>query len=265
MKALRNLLTLVLITLFSCEYNSMEEELLTPDTFEKTKIHQSVGQTELSEIGDEPQTVTEEFLYMISFLTTRTLLENEDARNYFKEMMINSGGDHFNIDQLLTIDAEEENAFELEFHNQFGKYNFEMVLDTVDNDSIFPTVIPPQATVHPPEDDFPDITGSVMNAGFSEFVSEISGNNCLELYFPNIQILGPEVSLEDHSTLMRATWHPLNNDSFNSGMELYADGGKYKIIGDEEVEEPVFLIVVRPENTNNCNYGPLDFTQFLSN
>ncbi|SHJ79378.1 hypothetical protein SAMN04488028_1011262 [Reichenbachiella agariperforans] len=244
---------------FSCG-----DQLIDPvlnQTINSPSLEEYTSETELNEISQE-------FMYMTSFLITRSIIDDEPARDYFKEVMITSESDHFDLTDLISVSTNNMNPFQEELYEQFKTYNYEVIYDTtyIEKEEVISIrVVPPVANPDPAEDVFPHLATAQLKCSFLTFLTEAGGNNCLELYFPNIEVLGPAISLEDHSDRIRSTWHPMNNEESNDGMELNEDGGEYLFVDNSVYEDHVFLMVLRPENNSNCNYGNIDFTNYLSN
>jgi len=186
--------------------------------------------------------------------------------------MISSETDHFLLSEILEPNLTDENPFEEEFYRQFQKYNYEIIIDStiVDEETTY-RVVPPEQSMEPDEDlaaflcPNPNLPqNSAITSPYINYKSLLVEENNIDIAFPNIEVLGASVSLEEHVSMMRTTWHPLDNSTSNIGLELYEEGGECLCIDKSTVEEPVFLILLRPSNTNGFNYGNIDFTEFLS-
>lgn len=268
MKSIRTLLFATIVIFSSCEDTMMDTQFISEHTkdFENTEAQQE--NTEQPMEYETNNEINEGFLFMISYLCSRAIIENEEARVYFNEVLISSEADHFDLGDLLQMDTSTYNPFEDEFYEQFKKYNYQIIVDTVASDTVisdFPelTVIPPSAQTDPPASDYGH-TNVIITGEYVSVLASLIERHCLQFYFPNIDLLGSTVNMEDHMSLIRTTWHPLNEDNFNAGMELNADGGKYKDITMNEAEEEILLLVLRPVNTDHCQYGTIDYTTFLS-
>ncbi|WP_431164563.1 hypothetical protein [Tenacibaculum halocynthiae] len=214
------LFCLVLMLCVSCS------ESETIDTIEKMERGRRGGGTiDPIEISDDAVDEKNKLMYMTSFLIGKTLIENENARDYFYELIKDSRLTSINLIDIMDSNVVDSNPFEVAFHEQFNAYNWHL------NPMSGGPNPPVESSTAEPD---PSKWGGILDAQmyYHQYLIEIIELNKWELNFPNKNIYIDNIqNLSDYliaNEKLICLWNMYNTGLYTDGLILNTNGrGSY--------------------------------------
>jgi len=203
----------------------------------------------------------ERMMAWTSFITGRVLRYDTDARNYFLNHLAD-GAEKISITDLISGNLIPANVFEAKFIEYLSSYL-----------EIYIIGGRPSYGLDPPPGIPRDLNPGLITA-LGIFLTSITSENCLELYFP----VGLNSLRRDPTFNITTTAHPLTNDSENEGVLRYyirdplTPLTELIRISDMNVSQYTNVIVARPFRpellpiVHTCHYedySNINFEDFL--
>lgn len=236
------LLFCVLIICFSCSENTEEFE-----TINKEQNKAGRGNFILDPIEVPNNNETEQLMFMTSFLIGKTLIESEEARDYFYSHIANPRITKIELINILDADVIDSNPFEIAFHEQFNTYNWHLNPQSGGPE-------PPTSTSLDPD---PLRWGGILDAQmyYQQYLIEIIELKKWELYFPNkSSVLDNRQTLTEYfqrNTTMVCLWN--NNEKkklFSDGLVLHKNRkGEYLPLNFDPFQSFYFMFILRDKTS----------------
>lgn len=236
------ILSVTAFLLISC--NNEAENITMLDAFEKetnTVVYKpfTAEKNTFFSVEDHHRNL----MYMTSFLTGVTLLEDQDAREYFYSLL-NNKGSKINLKDLLD---NTNNPFEKGFKTYYDIYNWSITPKGV------PT--PPVSNLRPDPLDRPYEPLTML---YVQFQDTVTTNHNWEFYLPNkalvLQYINFDDYLNDKDEIVNL-WS-LNDVVFEDGlkMSLFQRDFITEDFNYQDTLESIFIIKLRENTDSNFKY-----------
>lgn len=239
---------LLLVTVFSCNLENIEEESVNSEIQERKTLSEDIDA-----ITDGKEESLHNKMQWASYITAQTLLNSSDARDQMRDALIASGS----INTLNLSDLLSENLANQSFRDEF-RAQFEFYLNIHVNDPCS-GVGRPEGTPRPTG----TLGGMPETLLFDIYVSSLIYEDCLEYYMPNGYVLIP-ITSPGPDSLIKSTAHPLDTSPTNVGYSHTSRCYVAEIDVDDFTTD--IIIVVRPYRDDfGCTYEEydVDFEEFL--